>query len=89
MAKVIMYTTPWCGYCSAARTLLQSKNIEFEEIDVGRDSELRQKMTDKSNGTTVPQIFINGQPIGGYTDMAAMNEQGKLDELLAQDAPSQ
>lgn len=88
MARVIMYTAPWCGYCAAARKLLQSKNIEFEDINVGMDADLRQVMTDKSGGTTVPQIFINDEPIGGYSDMAALDEQGKLDQLLNQNPPS-
>jgi glutaredoxin 3 len=88
MARVTMYTTPWCGYCSAARSLLKSKKIEFEDIDVGMDTKLRQEMTDKSGGTTVPQIFINDQAIGGYSDMAELDEQGKLDALLAQDSPA-
>jgi glutaredoxin 3 len=88
MAKVTMYTTPWCGYCAAARKLLQSKNVEFEDIDVGMSSDLRREMTDKSGGTSVPQIFINDESIGGYDDMAALDEQGKLDQLLNQNAPS-
>jgi glutaredoxin 3 len=88
MATVTMYTTPWCGYCAAARKLLQSKNIEFEDINVAMDADLRQIMTDKSGGTTVPQIFINDEPIGGYSDMAALDEQGKLDQLLNQNPPS-
>ena len=83
-----MYTTPWCGYCVAARKLLQSKNVEFEDIDVGMSSDLRREMTDKSGGTSVPQIFINDVSIGGYDDMAALDEQGKLDQLLNQNAPS-
>jgi glutaredoxin 3 len=88
MATVTMYTTPWCGYCAAARKLLQSKNIEFEDINVAMDADLRQIMTDKSGGTTVPQIFINDEPIGGYSDMAALDKQGKLDQLLNQNPPS-
>ncbi len=88
MAKVTMYTTPWCGYCAAARKLLQSKNIEFNDIDVGMNADLRREMTDKSGGTTVPQIFINNEHIGGYDDMAALDEQGDLDQLLDQNAPS-
>jgi glutaredoxin 3 len=88
MARVTMYTTPWCGYCSAARSLLKSKKIEFEDIDVGMDTKLRQEMTDKSGGTTVPQIFINDQAIGGYSDMAELDKQGKLDALLTQDMPA-
>ena len=63
--------------------------IYFEDIDVDTDAKLRQEMTDKSGGTSVPQIFINDQAIGGYTDMVALEEQGKLDPLLAQEMPSQ
>ena len=84
MAVVKVYTTQWCGYCAAARDLLRSKGIEFEDVDVDSDSALRAEMTEKSGGTTVPQIFINDAPIGGYTDMAALDKQGKLDSMLAQ-----
>lgn len=87
MASVKIYTTQWCGYCAAARELLRAKQVEFEDIDVDSDSALRAEMTEKSGGgRTVPQIFINDQPIGGYTDMAALDEQGKLDEMLNQDS---
>lgn len=84
MAIVKIYTTQWCGYCAAARDLLRYKGIEFEDIDVDSDSALRAEMTEKSGGTTVPQIFINDVSIGGYTDMAALDKQGKLDSLLAE-----
>ncbi len=86
MAKVIMYSTAWCGYCAAARELLRNKGVEFTDIDVDADQKLRQEMMDKSGGRTVPQIFINDEPVGGYTDIALLEEQGKLDTLLAQDA---
>jgi glutaredoxin 3 len=85
MSNVVMYTTQWCGYCAAARELLRSKGVEFEDIDVDADSALRQEMMDKSGGRTVPQIFINNEPIGGYSDIAALEEQGKLDTLLSQE----
>jgi glutaredoxin 3 len=82
MATVVMYTTPWCGYCAAAKELLRSKGVEFEDINVDTDAALRQEMMDKSNGRTVPQIFINNEPVGGYTDIVALEEQGKLESLL-------
>jgi glutaredoxin 3 len=85
MAKVVMYTTQWCGYCSAARELLRAKGIEFEDIDVNADPGRRQEMIEKSGGKTVPQIFINDEPIGGFTDLAALEEQEQLDRLLNQD----
>jgi glutaredoxin 3 len=80
-----MYTTQWCGYCAAARELLRSKGVEFEDIDVDADPALRAEMREKSGGTTVPQVFINDEPVGGYTDLAALEQQGKLDELLSRD----
>jgi glutaredoxin 3 len=88
MATVVMYSTPWCGYCAAARELLRIKNIEFEDINVDADPSLRQEMMDKSGGRTVPQIFINNDLVGGYSDIAALEEQGKLDPLLNQDNKS-
>ena len=81
-ASVIMYTTRMCGYCSAARGLLNNKGVEFEEIDVSADSAKRQRMTELSGRHTVPQIFINAQPVGGYDDIAALDAAGELDQLL-------
>ncbi len=83
MATVKMYTTDWCGYCSAAKRLLGNKGVTFEEINVGTQPELRAEMEQLSGRRTVPQIFINGAHIGGFDDIAALDKQGKLDELLA------
>ena len=83
MAEIIMYTTGYCPYCSRARGLLQQKGIEFTDIRVDDNPELRAEMEEKSGRHTVPQIFINGQHIGGCDDMFALEEQGKLDPLLA------
>jgi glutaredoxin 3 len=85
MAKVVIYTTQWCGYCAAARELLRSKGVEFEDIDVDTDPARRQEMIEKSGNKTVPQIFIGDESIGGFTDLAALEEQGQLDKLLSQD----
>ena len=82
---VRVYTTPWCGYCSAACKLLSQKGVQYEEIDVGSDSKLRQEMTELSGRRTVPQIFIDTQPIGGYDDMTALDASGKLDAMLGLD----
>jgi len=65
-----------------ARRLLKNKNIEFEEIRVGSSAVLWQELREKSGGSTVPQIIINGQAIGGYDDMALLDREGKLDSLL-------
>ncbi len=84
MKPVTIYTTPFCGYCMAAKSLLTGKGVAFEEIDVLRAPERRQEMIQRSNGgRTVPQIFIGGTPVGGYDDIAALDRAGKLDALLA------
>ena len=84
MAKIEMYTTPFCGYCARAKSLLEKKGAAFEEMDVMEDEGKRAEMRTRSNRTTVPQIFINGQHIGGSDELAALEQQGKLDALLAQ-----
>ena len=84
MAKIEIYTTPFCGYCARAKSLLDSKGAEYEETDVMMDDRKRTEMRARANRTTVPQIFINGQHIGGSDDLAALEQAGKLDALLAQ-----
>lgn len=84
MAKVEIYTSPFCGYCSRAKRLLQSKNVPYTELDVSADHDLREAMVERSGGRrTVPQIFINGQHIGGSDDLHALDATGGLDPLLA------
>lgn len=81
-AKVVMYATAMCPYCMAARMLFKNKGIEYEEISVSGDPELRQKMTAMSGSHTVPQIFIDDQPVGGFTDISKLAVTGQLDKLL-------
>jgi glutaredoxin 3 len=83
MAHVLMYTTQFCPFCVRAKALLRHKGIVFEEIDVGGDDDLREKMVEESGRRTVPQIFINGAAIGGFEELQALDEQGELDRLLA------
>lgn len=84
MAKIEIYTTRICPYCVAAKRLLDSKQAGFEEIDVTADPEERARMTARAGGLrTVPQIFINGDHIGGCTDLLALERAGHLDALLA------
>ena len=86
MAKVEIYTTPWCPYCHAAKSLLEDKGVEFNEVDV-IDPDKREAMIQRAHGRrTVPQIFIGGQHVGGYDDMAALDRRGQLDPLLEQTA---
>lgn len=83
MAKVVVYTTEYCPYCVRAKALLQRKGVPFEEIDVGNDDAQREYMIRASGRRTVPQIFIDGNPVGGYDELAALDRQGDLDKLLA------
>jgi glutaredoxin 3 len=85
MTRVQMYTTRWCGYCVRAMTLLEAKGILYEEISLDDDPAFRQKVYDVSGGFgwTVPQILIDGEPIGGYTELWRLDRDGRLDALLA------
>ena len=84
MAMVEIYTSRFCGYCARAKLLLQDKGVGFKEMDVNSEPGLRQKMTDRANGSTsVPQIFINGEHIGGCDELYALERSGQLDPKLA------
>ncbi|AWV22902.1 Glutaredoxin [Roseomonas mucosa] len=83
MAKVEIFTTPFCPYCARAKTLLTRKGAAFEEFDAPHGSPAREDAVRRSGGrTTVPQIFIDGQAIGGCDDLFALERAGKLDSLL-------
>lgn len=83
MGKVEIYSSMFCPFCARAKRLLQSKGVEFTEIDVDFDPGKRREMTRRANGrTSVPQIFIDGQHIGGSDDLAALDGAGKLDSML-------
>jgi glutaredoxin 3 len=82
VVNVIMYATRFCPYCMRARRLLKKKGIEYEEISVSGDNILWAEMEEKSGRNTVPQIFINDQAVGGFDDIAALNQAGKLDSML-------
>ena len=86
MAKIEIYTTPFCGYCARAKGLLDRKRAAYEEMDVMMDDKKRTEMRERAKRTTVPQIFINGQHIGGSDELAALEQAGKLDPMLAQPA---
>ncbi|HYL57941.1 MAG TPA: glutaredoxin 3 [Candidatus Acidoferrales bacterium] len=87
MAKVELYSTTYCPFCTRAKNLLTRKGIAFDEIDVTNDDALRARMVEMSGGRrTVPEIFINGKIIGGYDELKALDDSGKLDALLAESA---
>ena len=84
MAKVEIYTTIACPFCTRAISLLSAKNIDFEKIDVTLSTAKRHAMRIRSNGqTSLPQIFINDNHIGGCDDLFRLNQGGHLDELLS------
>lgn len=83
MANIEIYTTPVCPYCVRAKDLLKQKGAAYKEIDVTQSEALRDEVISRSGGRrTVPQIFINGQHIGGFDDLSALDRAGKLDPLL-------
>ena len=84
MAEVVMYSTAVCPYCIRAEKLLQRKGVnEIEKIRVDLQPELRAAMMEKTGRRTVPQIYIGGKHVGGYDDLASLDQAGELDELLA------
>jgi len=84
MAKVEVYSSAHCPYCVMAKQLLERKGVDYKEIRVDRDTSKRQEMMKKSRQRTVPQIFINNEAVGGYTDLLALERSQRLDSLLAQ-----
>jgi glutaredoxin 3 len=81
-AEVKMYSTRFCPYCIRAKTLLESKGVAYTDIAVDADPQLRREMMSLSGRRTVPQIWIDDLHVGGFDDLAALERQGKLDDLL-------
>ncbi len=83
MAEVELYTTMYCPYCTRARALLQRKRVAYVDIDIAEEPTRRDEMIRRAQGrSTVPQIFINGEHIGGYDELAALDRAGELDPKL-------
>ena len=79
MKNIIVYSGPMCGYCDAAKRLLERNNLEFTDIDVSTKDGLRDEMTKKANGRrTIPQIFFNDEHVGGYQELRELEKNGKL-----------
>jgi glutaredoxin 3 len=83
MARVQVYSTRWCGYCVRAKALLESRGIEYEELSLDGDPAFRRKLFVLTGGWTVPQILVDGRPIGGYTELWRLDRDGRLAERLA------
>ena len=82
MAKVQIYSKANCPFCVRAKALLDRKGIPYEEIDAEENDELRVWLAETSGQKTVPQIFVDGRPLGGFSDIDSLDKQGKLDPLL-------
>ena len=83
MKKITLYSSRTCGFCRAAKNLLDEKGISYKEIDISSDPELRGQMMTKANGNrTVPQIFINDAHLGGFSDLYSLQQSGTLGKLL-------
>jgi glutaredoxin 3 len=82
MPKVQIYTKQQCPYCVRAKVLLSKKGVAYEEIDVEHDDARRAWLVEASGQLTVPQVFVDGRPLGGFTDVDALDKQGELDPIL-------
>ena len=82
MQRIQIYTTRWCGFCVRAKALLDSRGLAYEEISLDDEVGFRQKVLDLTGGWTVPQILIDGEPIGGYTELWRLDRDGRLARLL-------
>ena len=83
MKDVVLYSTDYCPYCRQAERFLTDKGVPFKSVDVTNDDAMREKLVELSGGRrTVPQIFIGGEAIGGYSDMMALHNKGELDGKL-------
>jgi len=82
LAKVVIYTTPICGYCSRAKALLDKKGVAYEDINVMMNKSKRQEMVQRTGRTSVPQIFIDGKGIGGCDELFELDFDGDLNDML-------
>ncbi len=81
--RILLYTTRWCGYCTRARLLLDRRGLAYEEISLDDDPAFRQRVWELGRRFTVPLVTIDGEPIGGYEELAALDRSGRLLERLA------
>jgi len=75
---VTVYTTAWCGYCTRAKALLDARGIEYQEISLDDDPQYRRTLMDRTGGFTLPQILVDGRPIGGYAELWQLDRSGRL-----------
>lgn len=82
MADVTVYSADWCPFCNRAKRLLDDKKIPYEEVNVDQKPGAREEITKKTGHKTIPQIFVKGEFIGGFSELSALNESGELDKRL-------
>ena len=83
MKKITIYTADYCGFCHAAKALLTRKGVAFDDVDVTHDPAARRDVAQRSGQSTVPQIFIGDESIGGFAELQTLEVSGELDDLLA------
>jgi glutaredoxin 3 len=83
MARIEVYTTVWCGYCDRAKALLEDRGLPYEEISVDDDPAFRARLLELTGRWTVPQVLVDGQPIGGFSELCELDRRGLLAELAA------
>jgi glutaredoxin 3 len=83
MSDVTVYTTEPCSYCARAKGLLKARGVEFFEVNLSRDPEGRVELAERTGMMTFPQVIVGGELVGGFTEVQAAAESGRLDELLA------
>ena len=81
--RIRIYTTRWCGYCVRAKALLDASGLPYEEVLLDDEPLFRQKLFDLTGGWTVPQVLIDGKPVGGYAELRQLERDGRLEELAA------
>ena len=79
MPRIEIYTTQWCGFCVRAKALLDARGLSYDEISLDDDPGFRQRLVELSGRWTVPQIFVDGKPIGGFSELRALERSGRLD----------
>ena len=77
-----IYTTGYCGFCHAAKSLLQARGLKYEEVDVTNEPQQRKWLIEQTGQRTVPQVFLGGVPIGGFTELSALDRSGKLAAIV-------
>jgi glutaredoxin 3 len=83
MSRIVVYSTRWCGYCIRAKALLDDKGIPYEEVLLDEEPEFRKRLFELTGGWTVPQVLIDGEPVGGFTELWRLERSGALAERIA------